>query len=246
MNELMKQQKQLKLMCYKMEIAMGVEAWYFLYGTTCGTCNLFYFFSLLSGMATEDTTYNKRGMAYIIHPGQADGSMLSLAKEWNIGRKAVSRLLEDFSKRGLIRVASNPLTSVIDMVCVKSWMKDGRVIENPTYIPTIKAYEGVRIYLFNGQRLELLRKSSAVRKKQPKGEAEKAETQAEHPSWTEQTELPVLEGKELVAAPDNPLENPAVSPQTKTNDNTAHSEDRPPTMPMPGERTLFDGNSSYT
>ena len=108
---------------------MSVEAWYFLYGTTCGTCNLFYFFSLLSGMATEDTTCNKRGMTYIIHPGQADGSMLSLAKEWNIGRKAVSRLLEDFSKRGLIRIVSNPVTSIIDMVCVKSWMKDGQVIK---------------------------------------------------------------------------------------------------------------------
>ena len=70
MNELMKQQKQLELTCYKMEIAMGVEAWYFLYGTTCGTCNLFYFFSLLSGMATEDTACNKRGMAYTIRPGQ--------------------------------------------------------------------------------------------------------------------------------------------------------------------------------
>ena len=224
MYEFMKQQKQLKLMCYKMEMAMSVEAWYFLYSTTCGTCNLFYFFSLLSGMATEDTTCNKRGMAYTIHPGQADGSMLSLAKEWNIGRKAVSRLLEDFYKRGLIRVASNPVTSIIDVVCVKSWMKDGRVIENPTYIPTVKAYEGVRIYLFNGQRLELLRKSSAVRKKQPKGEAEKAVIQPEQPSQTEQ---PVLEDKELVADPDNPIESPTVPPQANTNGDTSQSEDRP-------------------
>ena len=243
MNELMKQQKQLKLMCYKMEIAMSVEAWYFLYGTTCGECNLFYFFSLLSGMATEDTTCNKRGMAYTIHPGQADGSMLSLAKEWNIGRKAVSRLLEDFCKRGLIRVASNPVTSVIDMVCAKSWMKDGRVIENPTYIPTVKAYEGVRIYLFNDQRLELLRKSSAVKKKQSKGEAEKAVSHAEQPSRTEPTEQPVLEDKELVAEHDNPTERPTVPPQTNTDGNTAQSEDKPPTMLS--ERTLFDGNPSY-
>ena len=240
----MKQQKQLKLMCYKMEIAMSVEAWYFLYGTTCGTCNLFYFFSLLSGMATENTICNKRGLAYVIHPGQTDGSMLSLAKEWNIGRKAVSRLLEDFCKRGLIRVASNPVTSVIDMVCVKSWMKDGRVIENPTYIPTVKAYEGVRIYLFNGQQLELLRKSSAVRKKQPKGETKKAVAQAGHPSRTELTEQPVLEDKELVAEPGHPMESPAVSPQTKPNGDTAQSEDRP--QAMPSERTLFDGNPSYT
>lgn len=240
MNELMKQQKQLKLMCYKMEIAMSVEAWYFLYGTTCGTCNLFYFFSLLSGMATDDTTCNKRGMVYIIHPGQTDGSMLSLAKEWNIGRKAVSRLLDDFNKRGLIRVASNPVTSVIDMVCVKSWMKDGRVTENPTYIPTIKAYEGVRIYLFNGQRLELLRKSSAVRKKRPKGEAGKATIQAELPSRTEQ---PVLENG-FMAEPDNSMESPTAQSQTNANGDTTQSENRP--QAMPNERSLFDDNPFYT
>ena len=40
MNELMKQQKQLKLMCYKVEIVMSTEAWYFLHGTTNGVCNL--------------------------------------------------------------------------------------------------------------------------------------------------------------------------------------------------------------
>ena len=244
MNELMKQQRQLKLMCYKMEIVMSVEAWYFLYGTTSGTCNLFYFFSLLSGMATEDTTCNKRGMEYTVHPGQADGSMLSLAKEWDIGRKAVSRLLEDFSERGLIRVASNPVPSIIYMACGKSWMKDGRVIEKPTYIPTVKAYEGVRIYLFNGQRLELLRKSSAIRKKQPKGEAERAAAETGLPSRTGPTEQPVVADKEFMAEPGNLLENPAVPPQANTNGNTAQSEDRPPTMQS--ERTLFDGNPSYT
>lgn len=243
MNGLMKQQKQLNLACYKMEIAMSVEAWYFLYGTTCGTCNLFYFFSLLSGMATEDTTCNKRGMAYIIHPGQADGSMLSLAKEWNIGRKAVSRLLEDFSKRGLIRVVSNPVTSIIDMVCVKSWMKEGQVIENPTYIPTVKAYEGVRIYLFNGQRLELLRKSSAVRKKQPKYQSEKESNLTGLSDTTEPTEQSISEDKGQAAATESPIGSPVAPPTPNNDGGTTQSEDRPPTMP--GERTLFDGITSY-
>ena len=50
-------------------------------------------------------------MGYAVHPGQADGSMLVLAKEWGIGRKAMSRLLEDFSERGLIMnpTHSNPI-----------------------------------------------------------------------------------------------------------------------------------------
>ena len=144
---------------------MNVEAWYFLHGTTNGVCNLTYFLSLLSGMAVTEVSKSKRGLGYVLHPGQVDGSMLSLAKEWNIGRKSVSRLLEDFSQRGLIQVVSNPITTIIDMVCVKSWMMDGRLTENPTYQQTVKAYEGVRIYLFNGQRMETLRKSSARMKK---------------------------------------------------------------------------------
>ena len=161
----MKNLKQLVLPCYKMEVAMNVEAWYFLHGTTNGVCNLTYFLSLLSGMVVTEVSKTKRGLGYVLHPGQVDGSMLSLAKEWNIGRKSVSRLLEDFSQRGLIRVVSNPITTIMDMVCIKSWMMDGRLTENPTYQQTVKAYEGVRIYLFNGQRLETLRKSSARMKK---------------------------------------------------------------------------------
>lgn len=112
------------------------------------------------------STEHQTGLGYAVHPGQADGSMLVLAKEWGIGRKAVSRLLEDFSERGLIRVDSNPVTSIIDMVCVKSWMIAGRLIENPAYRQTVKAYEGVRIFLFNGQQLETLRRSSARKKKE--------------------------------------------------------------------------------
>lgn len=160
----MKNLKQLILPCYKVEIAMGVEAWYFLHGSTDGVCNLTFFLSLLSKIAIAEVQNTKRGLKYAIQPGQTDGSMLSLAKDWGIGRKAVSRLLEDFTERGLIRVDSNPVTTVIDMVCVKSWMKDGRLVENPTYRQTVKAYEGARIFLFNGQRLETLRHSSPRKK----------------------------------------------------------------------------------
>lgn len=61
------------------------------------------------------------------------------------------------------------------MVCVKSWMIAGRLIENPTHHQTVKAYEGVRIFLFNGQRLETLRRSSPRKRKgKPSGETETA------------------------------------------------------------------------
>ena len=162
----MKNLKQLVLPCYKLEMVMPVEAWYFLHGSTDGICNLTYLLSLLSKMTVSEVQSTKRGLGYAVHPGQADSSMLVLAKEWGIGRKAVSRLLDDFSERGLIRVDSNPVTSIIDMVCVKSWMIAGRLIENPAYRQTVKAYEGVRIFLFNGQKFETLRRSSPRKKKE--------------------------------------------------------------------------------
>lgn len=60
--------------CYKMEVAMNVETWYFLHGTTNGVCNLTYFLSLLSGLAVTEVSKTKRGLGYVFHPGQVNGS----------------------------------------------------------------------------------------------------------------------------------------------------------------------------
>ena len=228
----MKNLKQLVLPCYKMEVAMNVEAWYFLHGTTNGVCNLTYFLSLLSGMAVTETSKTKRGLGYLLHPGQVDGSMLSLAKEWNTGRKSVSRLLEDFSQRGLIRVVSNPITTIIDMVCVKSWMMDGRLTENPTFQQTVKTYEGVRIYLFNGQRLETLRKSSARMKKPKDKTAPKV-----------QSGLFISEYKGQNAEPEYPAESPASPPMADAYDANSQTEDILPTVQ---NKDIFpDSNTPY-
>lgn len=192
---------------------MSVEAWYFLHGSTDGICNLTYLLSLLSKMTVSEVQSTKRGLGYAVHPGQADGFMLVLTKEWGIGRKAVSRLLEDFSERGLIRVDSNPVTSIIDMVCVKSWMIAGRLIENPTYRQIVKAYEGVRIFLFNGQQLETLRRSSA-RKKKEKPIEETSEGTDSLPSMNPIGSNPIIEGTvtaetETAAINESGMENTA-------------------------------------
>lgn len=233
----MKNLKQLVLPCYKLEMAMSVEAWYFLHGSTDGVCNLTYLLSLLSKMAVSEVMNTKRGLGYSVHPGQADGSMLVLAKEWGIGRKAVSRLLEDFSERGLIRVDSNPVTSIIDMVCVKSWMIAGRLIENPTYRQTVKTYEGVRIFLFNGQKLETLRRSS-VRKKNAKAVNE------EEPNQISLRQQPMLENEYLTDNQECPIENPGSPPISNANGYTTQQEVKQPTMQ--DEHTLFDGNTFCT
>ncbi len=156
----MKRLGQLRMMCYKAEVVISVEAWYFLHGTTNGVCNLFYFLSLLSKMQAANIQLGKRGQSYMVKAGQADGSLLGLSREWRIGRKAVRRLLDDFSERGMIAVESNPLTSLISLVCVKSWVIDGRLVENPTFRSTVGKFEGVRIHLLNGQQFGTLRRSS--------------------------------------------------------------------------------------
>lgn len=156
----MKNPTQLKLMCQKVEIRLSIEAWYFLHGTTDGVSNSAYFLSLISKMQTTDKECNKRCQSYTLHAGQLDASMLSLSKEWSIGRKAVSRLMDDFQERGIISVDSNSTTSIVNMVCVKSWINDGKSIQNPLYFSFTKVYDGATIFLVDGQRLETLRKST--------------------------------------------------------------------------------------
>ena len=155
--------------------------------------------------------------------------MLVLAKEWGIGRKAVSRLLEDFSERGLIRVDSNPVTSIIDMVCVKSWMIAGRLIENPAYRQTVKAYEGVRIFLFNGQQSETLRRSSA-RKKKEKPTEETAEGTDGLPSMNPTDSNPIIEETgtaetETAATTESDVKSTAENAVVDTDDNTPFLEE---------------------
>ena len=160
MSAVIKSPGQLRMMCYKAEVVLSIEAWYFLHGTTNGVCNLFYFLSLLSKMQTADAQLGKRGQTYTVKAGQADGSLLGLSREWRIGRKAVRRLLDDFAERGIIAVESNSLTSLISLVCIRSWVIDGRLVENPMFRSAVGKFEGVRIHLLNGQRLGTLRRSS--------------------------------------------------------------------------------------
>ena len=61
----MKNLKQLVLPCYKLEMAMSVEAWYFLHGSTDGICNLTYLLSLLSKITVSEVQNTKRGLGYV-------------------------------------------------------------------------------------------------------------------------------------------------------------------------------------
>ena len=160
---------------------MSIEAWVFLSATTNGTTNLMFFLSLLSKMVTKETSNTKRGVEYVVRPGEVDDSLLSLSADWHIGRKAVTRLLRDFANYGLITVAPSRLTSTISMTCVVCWIDGGRRTTNPCYTSKIGNYEGVRIFLYNGQELPNVRKNSK-RRNTPKENRTKQEDAIENAS----------------------------------------------------------------
>lgn len=67
----MKNLKQLVLPCYKVEIAMSVEAWYFLHGSTDGVCNLTFFFPFIENDCRRSTEYQTR--IELCHPSRTGG-----------------------------------------------------------------------------------------------------------------------------------------------------------------------------
>ena len=131
----MKNLKQLVLPCYKMEMAMNVEAWYFLHGTTNGVCNLTYFLSLLSGMAVTEVSKTERGLDYVLHPGQ--GGWLHAVTGKGVEYRAQVR---QSSVGGFFAAGANPC-------CFQSHnhhhgygvckvMDDGRTAHGKSNIPT--------------------------------------------------------------------------------------------------------------
>ena len=76
----MKRITELKLMYYKLEVMLSIDAWFFLHGATEGRENIYCFLSLLSKMAITDTPVLKRGQGYTVKAGQVDGSILGLSK----------------------------------------------------------------------------------------------------------------------------------------------------------------------
>ena len=143
---------------------MGVEAWYFLHGSTDGVCNLTFFLSLLSKNDCHRSAEFKRGLKYSVQPGQVDSSMLVLAKEWNIGRKAVFRLLRDFSGTWAYqyRFQSHDIHFGYG---VREVMDDSRKTCRKSDIsPDSQGLRRVRIFLLTDKNLETLRRSSPRKK----------------------------------------------------------------------------------
>lgn len=122
-----------KITFKNVSLNLTAEALEYLCGTTAGTANIIFFKDLLSRMTDTKTTVLKRGISIEIRPGQADASMLSMARSWGVGRKVALGIFTAMERHGIIRRNSDNITSLIDMVCVSGWYADGYFHKNPLY-----------------------------------------------------------------------------------------------------------------
>lgn len=130
----MKNLKQLVLPCYKMEMAMNVEAWYFLHGTTNGVCNLTYFLSLLSGMAVTEVSKTKRGWVMCFIPGQLGAP----SSHWQ--RSGISGASPSAVCWRIFAAGANPCCfqsrNLYHLYGVRKVVDDGRTAHGKSNIPT--------------------------------------------------------------------------------------------------------------
>ena len=67
-----------------------------------------------------------------VQAGAFQFSEISLAAEWNMGRKRIHNLLLTMERVGLIAVHSSRVASVAAMTCVAGWIDtDGNFVSNP-------------------------------------------------------------------------------------------------------------------
>lgn len=93
----------------------------FLCGATGGVSHCAVFVALVRAMATEPTSFGKRGIDVPLQPCQAEASANSLSVRYGIGRKLMTKLLSAMQDVGLIRLVPSKLTSVASMITVRSW-----------------------------------------------------------------------------------------------------------------------------
>ncbi len=86
--------------------------------------------TLIGMAATEETVYEARGFSTAIHIGQVAVSEVALADLWKCNRKTVSKVLERFSRMGLVSSEKGNRTSVHTILCVETFLVNGKPVRN--------------------------------------------------------------------------------------------------------------------
>jgi hypothetical protein len=103
----------------------------FLSGTTEGIPNWLFVNDLLSRMTTTKQCTTKRGIETGLNPGEVDASLSALAESWKLGRKVVTRLINEMEACGIVSRESSNVTTILALTCVIGWISDGTFIQNP-------------------------------------------------------------------------------------------------------------------
>lgn len=123
----------------EVNLHLSADAVAFLSGITGGVSHMSVFAYLMANMAVEPVTFVKRGIEIILNIGEVEASANSLSDVFGLGRKPMIRILDNFSKLGIIDLRTSKLASIARLVSVSAVNPDpakGEEAPTPSPVPT--------------------------------------------------------------------------------------------------------------
>ena len=117
----------------EVNLRLSADAVVFLSGITGGVSHMSVFAYLVANMAVESATFIKRGIEITLNTSEVEASANSLAEVFGLGRKPMTRILDNFSKFGILDLRTSKLASIARLVSVSPVGPDGvKGEEGPT------------------------------------------------------------------------------------------------------------------
>ena len=123
----------------EVNLRLSADAVSFLSGITGGVSHMSVFAYLMANMAVEPATFVKRGIEITLNTGEVEASANSLSDVFGLGRKPMIRILDNFSKLGIIDLRTSKLASIARLVSVSAVSPEGVKGEGeptPSPLPT--------------------------------------------------------------------------------------------------------------
>lgn len=114
--------------------SITAEAFAFLGKKTKGLTYYDIFLTILQAMVTVKTTVKSGWGEVTLEPGQVAISNEMLAAQFKLNPKTMKNIVNQMEKLDLIRIHRSTATTVIDVVFMSGWYKDGRYQRNDLYL----------------------------------------------------------------------------------------------------------------
>ncbi len=115
-------------------MSITAEAMEYLARSTKGRTYYDIFMSILRRMTTEPCTVASGFGKVTLQPGQVALSNEELAAQYGLNPKTMKSIVNEMARLHLLALHRTTTTTVIDMVCLSGWYKDGRYTRNPFYL----------------------------------------------------------------------------------------------------------------